>query len=461
MVSGLHQDTPLEKVRSTLLEVKDSLFEGLLQFKEVEPESKLEKLLQDARQEKLLSITRHLQNRLNLDAEQTWSTLCSYLINEYKGSPGSLSTYAANEVNRNKLIVDIWNYYCLERMIILKLIKTLLEFHDDKRHPYHDIYAEILQSIGLQTLKAKIIDQLIRALQNDSEYTDADVKQSGMLVARKLREINELIHLLTLIAHEEEIANPEVLQGIINTFKGSAFLQKCKYYAPVDCSDLVGNVESSRNILVMIYIRQCPSDIRDWPSGVLKKVDDSILSAQHYIENAPMFLSWMIKMKSIGCGNMAGETSSIRNFEMYGVLAIKLGVYRYLGSVLQSRTYQSKPHNLLAYAARWAVYQTLNDLCDLFDADGSIGHHNGIYELFAELLKTTPIAVDFMGRYNEHHQKGCVSLYNTAIELFPAEFEPICLIASSLAEGASKTGSEFVSLARLKTRTNISTLLET
>lgn len=59
-VSGLHQDTPSDKVRAKLLEVKGDLREGLLQFQTNTSgsDTKLEKLLKDARQEKLLPLTK-------------------------------------------------------------------------------------------------------------------------------------------------------------------------------------------------------------------------------------------------------------------------------------------------------------------------------------------------------------------------------------------------------------------
>lgn len=456
MASGLHQDTPSDKVREKLLEVTEDLRDGLLKFQTNTSgsDTKLEKLLKDARQEKLLPLTKHLQKYLNLDADQTWSTLCSYLVNEYKGSPGSLAAYVSNDTNKSKLIADIWNYYSLERMIILKLIKTLLEFQSDKRHPYHTVYADVLSKIGVKTLKSKIIDQLTGALKDDPEcqpgYSVADHNESNkqcMLLDRKLREINELVQLLILIGQLEGPADPDELKLLLNVFKNSSFLQKCRYNISGESSSLLQKIEHSRVILLLHYIHQCPSDFRVWSSAALKEVDEAIVSAQQCVENSPLFLSWMIKnFKAISIDETLNDTLNSRSYQGCGSRAIKMEVFKFLLSILNTKTYQSKPPNLLANTARRTIYNTLNDLCDLFDGDGSVAQHSGVYDLLAELLVTPSIAVDFMKAHaNSEESSGSVSLYNTAIELFPSEFVPISKIAAALASSGTKNGSEFVS----------------
>lgn len=477
MVSGLHQDTPSDKVKAKLLEIKDDLKEGLLQFQPSSGESdkKLEKLMKESKQEKLLPLTKHLQKYLNLDADQTWSTLCSYLVNEYKGSPGSLTTYVSNDANKWKLIADIWNYYSLERMIILKLIKNMLEFHQDKRHPYRSVYADILEKIGVTALKSKIIDQLTAALKDDPEtqhhtgftYSDQqhEVNKMNMLFERKLREINELIHIIILICHQfEGNAIPDELKLFLNVFKNSSFLQKCKYNSNGDASAHLQKIEHSRVILALFHIHHCPADFRSWNARVLKDVDEAIVNSQQCAENGPILLAWMIKnFEALTLDESLNDSINSRSYQNCGAKAMKLDVFKYLLTILTSKTYQSsKPTNLLATTARRIVYDTLDALCVLFDGDGSIAQRSFVYDLLAELLTTPSIAVDFMKSFNEDNSRGCVSLYNTAVELFPAEFVPISKLAGALASSGAKNGNEFVSrtwLSQLSNDFNFSLLL--
>lgn len=456
MVSGLHLDAPSDVVRAKLFEVKDDLLEGLLQFKASTSESgtQLEKLLKDARQEKLLPLTKHLQKYLSLDAEQTWATLCSYLVNDYKGSPGSLATYVLSDGNRSKLLADIWNYYSLERMIILKLTKNLLEFRGEKRHPYHVVYAEVVEQIGVQSLKSKLFDQLTAALKEDPDchpqfstldHREHDASKMAMLLERKLREINELLHLLTLIVQHEETAVPDELRLLLNIFKNSSFLQKCKYNTSGEPINLLQKIEHSRVILMLIYIQHCPSDVKSWEPTVFNDVDVAIVSAPQFVENAPLFLAWMIKnCKVAEAEESLGDSTSSRNYQHCGSMALKLEVFKYLLGILQAKTYQSKPPSLIASTARRTIYATLNDLCDRFDSDGSVAQHSCIYDLLAELLTTPAIAADLVKLYNSEDGQGCASLFNTAVELFPAEFVPISQIASALASSGAKASIEFV-----------------
>lgn len=457
MVSGLHQDTTSEKVKGKLIEIKGALQDGLLQFRTNESgsDAQLEKVLKEAKQDKLLPFTRHLQKYLNLDADQTWTTLCSYLVNEYKGSPGSLAVYVSNEANKCKLLADIWNYYSLERMIILKLIKCLLEFQRDKRHPYHVAYTEVVQQIGLKVLKGKILDQLTAALKDDPDASsgysmierDHDTVKRGVLVVRKLREINELLQLLILIGQLEESAVPDELKLLLNIFKNSSFLQKCKYSTTGESAEQLQKIEHSRVVLLLFYIHHCPGNIKAWNPTALQDVDDAIGAAQQCVENAPLFLAWMIKnFKALGTDESLNESISPRSYQNFGAKAIKLEVFRYLWAILQTKTYENRPPSMLANTARRTIYNTLNDLCDLFDSDGSVAQHSCIYDLLAELLTTPSIAVDFMRAHGEEEARGCVSLYNTAVELFPSEFVPISKIAAALAGSGTKNGSEFVSL---------------
>lgn len=97
---------------------------------------------------------------------------------------------------------------------------------------------------------------------------------------------------------------------------------------------------------------------------------------------------------------------------------------------------------------RRTIYAHLHQLCDLFDGDGAVANHVKIYDLLSELLRTPSIAKDFCNREgnqikhfnlndsykNElYNSDGVRSLYNSALENFPVELNPLAMIADAIA----------------------------
>lgn len=65
LVSGIHHETPESTVQQELMNVSKELLDGLLQFLPISASNtKLEKLLKDKKQEKLLAFTQRLQELL-------------------------------------------------------------------------------------------------------------------------------------------------------------------------------------------------------------------------------------------------------------------------------------------------------------------------------------------------------------------------------------------------------------
>uniref|UniRef100_T1GGY8 Nucleoporin Nup188 N-terminal domain-containing protein n=1 Tax=Megaselia scalaris TaxID=36166 RepID=T1GGY8_MEGSC len=160
LVSGIHYETPEEKVRTELSNVSKKICEGILQFRPAcASKTDLETLLEGKHQEKLIPFTKKLQNLLNLETSQCWEILCSYLTHEFRGSASSLAVFVANETNTTKLLEDIWGFYSLERMIVLKIIKNMLLFYEDAAHPFHEQYVQCIDKITLTKLRDSYFKQ--------------------------------------------------------------------------------------------------------------------------------------------------------------------------------------------------------------------------------------------------------------------------------------------------------------
>lgn len=88
--------------------------------------------------------------------------------------------------------------------------------------------------------------------------------------------------------------------------------------------------------------------------------------------------------------------------------------------------------------ARNRIFRLLNELCDKFDGDGTLSHQPGIMQLCSNLLQSPEMAEQFWKLHQKDEEYGVVSLWNTALEYFPHNFNALSILAAGLAQ-AGKT----------------------
>lgn len=134
------------------------------------------------------------------------------------------------------------------------------------------------------------------------------------------------------------------------------------------------------------------------PSSVdetIKLLDDQIVSFYQNPEHGPILLSWMIMC--LTSAKVQDDDDNILKYQQFGSRAAHLGVFNYLCVMIRHPLYADR-YSVIGRIVRNTVYNILNELCDLFDDDGSMARHKNIFELLSELLKTYSIARDFIGR---------------------------------------------------------------
>ncbi|KAG5676439.1 hypothetical protein PVAND_006277 [Polypedilum vanderplanki] len=161
LVSGTFYNENQEVVKKKLLELQNEIQDGIKIFKKPKADAteETEKLLNEKQQTKILPFAQKLQKYLDLDVKQSYKILCYYLENEYRGSASSLQNFVSNESLMIKLLNDIWFYYTLERMVLLKVVKCVLEYHESPDHPYREAFKAIVDKIGLAVLRKSYIEQ--------------------------------------------------------------------------------------------------------------------------------------------------------------------------------------------------------------------------------------------------------------------------------------------------------------
>lgn len=212
----------------------------------------------------LMPLIDKLKQYLDVNSEKAWTILRCYLNNEYSDSAENLANFLKTETNTDKFLDRIWDYYALERMTLLKIVKNLLEQSQSTKHPYADEYEQILREIGLPKLRQSYIAQLKELIHEPAPFKSSHAELFNVrnkLVSwteRKLRETNEILQIILLIVHRDHILVDE-FKTLVELFKQHAFGKQQAYLDFVSNNthkDLVLKITYSEVILFMACIEE-------------------------------------------------------------------------------------------------------------------------------------------------------------------------------------------------------------
>jgi nuclear pore complex protein Nup188 len=432
-MSGTFYNENQEVVKKKLLDLHEEIRDGVKIFKKPKPDAveEVEKLLKENGQTKLIPFVRKLQKYLDLDVNQSYNILCYYLVNEYRGSASSLQNFVSNESQMIKLLNDIWFYYTLERMVLLKVVKCILEYHQSTDHPYHQAFKAVIDKIGLAALRKSLIEQFEETLKDVQQikFLPGDIFNSPQKLQswseRKHREMNEILQMILLATSFDSIKAEEI-QNLLDLFRSHSYGKQNQYLNALSNAhiDMIQKVTYSEVAVLMVAL-STNSENSVWVNEVIKKLDDKITGMQHYQEHGPILLSWML----FKFASKKSESTTPEQFNSYGKLgarAVQLNVFENLHKMITHRQYKDK--SMLSKTIVQCVCDNLTMLCELFNADGSMAQHPMIFELFSEVLKSSAIAKEFC----KNEESPLRTLFNAAVEKFPYDFVPLSLISKSL-----------------------------
>lgn len=256
-MSGIHYSSPKTTVLYELNGIKTELLNGIKREKN------------DAKKPAKINITLiplidKLKQYLDVTQDKAWNILRCYLNNEYSDSVENLQNFLKTETNTEKLLDNIWDYYALERIILLKIVKNLLEQSQSTAHPYADEYEQILQEIELPKLRQSYIEQLKELIKEPAPFKSSHSELFNVrnkLVSwteRKLRETNEILQILLLIVSRNHILVDE-FKTLVELFKQHSFGKQQPYLDLIGNSlhkDLVLKITYSEVILFMLCIEE-------------------------------------------------------------------------------------------------------------------------------------------------------------------------------------------------------------
>jgi nuclear pore complex protein Nup188 len=422
-------------VKKKLLGLQKEIEDGIKIFKRPKSDAaeEVEKLLKEKQHVKLIPFAHKLQRYLDLDVKQSYEILCYYLVNEYRGSASSLQNFVSNESLMTKLLNDIWFYYTLERMVLLKVVKCMLEYHESPDHPYQQAFKAVIDKIGLTNLRKSYIAQFELILKDIQhvKFLTGDIFNSPQKLQswseRKHRELNEILQIILLTSYFDTMQADEI-QNLLDLFKTHSFGKQNQFLSASNSAhmDLIQRITYNEiAVLVVALSTSGNDDNSDWMNEVIDKLDEKIIAMHHYQEHGPILLSWMIFKFS----SKKSDTTTNDQFNNYGKLgarAVQLNVFEYLHKMITHKQFMDK--SLISKVFLRCVYENLVILCDLFNTDGSLAQHPKIFELFSEVLKLPSIAKDFC----KNEDSPARTLFNSAVEKFPHDFVPLSLLARSL-----------------------------
>lgn len=231
-MSGIHYATEETVVYQELSSIEAELLNGIKHEKN--STTNVATRIDDT----LLPFIDKLKQFLDVDQEKAWTIFCCYLENEFNDSIELIRVQQQNflktEANTEKLLNQIWDYHSLERMTLLKIVKNILEQSRSSKHPYAREYERIVHQIGLEKLRKSYIEQLTQLIREPAPFKPSHGELFNVrnkLVSwteRRLRETNEILQILLLIVHRDDILVDE-FKLLVELFKQHSFGRQQPY----------------------------------------------------------------------------------------------------------------------------------------------------------------------------------------------------------------------------------------
>lgn len=337
-MSGIHYETPQDLVQATLTSVKEQLHHGLCS------PCSITVVAREIRDKPALQqFSEHVQQYVGISAVQSSNLICSYLLNEYKGSGISLINCLVTEQQKHFLLIDISKYFALERIVLLKIVRTMLEQFSSKSHPYSGEYKALLSSIGLGALRKSYIKQfemLTKSEAPNPQYQHGEYFNStAKLISwseRRVRESIEVLQIILLTVNADGIG-AEDFSRLTDLFRLHSFGKQQPYLDAANAAhcDLVARL-SYCEVALFVKCLDTSSALAtnaSYVGEVVKMIEKQIVGMHHIPEHGPILLNWMLFNMQRSIGGDDDDESTLR-YRQYGARSLTLGVFEYLHGMI-------------------------------------------------------------------------------------------------------------------------------
>lgn len=246
-----------------------------------------------------------------------------------------------------QLLDDIWGYYTLERMIVLKIVKNLLIFYRIPNHPYHNEYKEIVNKISMDKLRESYIKQLEHLVNEvppqkltNREFFNYQAKLVNWS-ERNAREIVEVSHIILLLCDHKHF-NINEIKTLFNCFKQHSFGRQ-QAYLSASSNALHSELITRLAYVELAIVLKCldlntDQTVKDLANDMFNALDKDITSMCHHPENGPMLLAWMIFQ--IQYTDAAENEDRLLRCRKMGKRAVDLNCFKFMHELISNNMFK-------------------------------------------------------------------------------------------------------------------------
>ncbi|XP_013176696.1 PREDICTED: nucleoporin NUP188 homolog [Papilio xuthus] len=420
-------------------EVVEGLKNGLTSYKPKDADGFARLQSKHPDQTKLLSVAQTLQNYMDVDCFQIWDIIKHYLCDISYGTPeNALKNVAFVDTRPTFLSPKVWEFYYAERLYLLRLLQYIIQFRSDKKHKYNEQFSKIVNDIGIQNLKSSLIKQFEKVLLEvppsrkiHGEFGSDTIRQEW--AESNIREQLAILQSLLLIGNEEVYSEVQFID-ILKLFRRHNFGKNQNYHELLEgrCREACLRITYLEACIFMVICdHEKIKNVSSWLESTKSAVECELTKLELSQEHSIMLLTWM--MLTLKSDNHAKLFET--QYQHYGATALRMRVFEFLLQMLNSSVFNDK--SKCAEIVRNRVFRLLNSLCDKFDSDGTLSMQPGVMLLCSELLKSSVNAEEFWKLRQKDEDFGVVSLWNTALEYFPFNFNALSILSDGLAQAGN------------------------
>ncbi|XP_069692288.1 nucleoporin Nup188 [Periplaneta americana] len=432
-ISGTNTNALEDVVSHELQRAHDQLLNGLNHFHDPNKESEAE--FKTKVSDSVYKFIMRLKRFLGLDINQAWDFMCNYLLYEFRGAEEGLQEFIGSETRTTVLLSDIWLFYWSERLFLLKCVNVLLTFHDDKGHPYQELFANILSPEEQPKFCDSLISQLEKLVSLD--YPTPETHGSlmsdqfqNLWVMAILREELELVQNLLLYVDSCDLQADSFLK-LFKIILQHNFGQDHLFGVLLNEShaDIIKKISNMEVMLVLRALQVLGETGRMWDETHYVKLEALMLRLGSRPEHGPINMAWML-INFIGPN---GE-ELFDSYRRFGELALKADCFLYLERILRHKMFKEVAR--FSNIAFRAVYQMLFVITSKFEQERLDGIE-GIYNVTAAVLMHSDNITEF---FEKPHDQGIYVLFQEAAHHFPEYF----LVFSRIVECLSACGPKYI-----------------
>ncbi|KAF5284329.1 hypothetical protein FQA39_LY04622 [Lamprigera yunnana] len=357
---------------------------------------------------------------LNLDCCLCWSMVCNYLKFHNYVDTSNLNNITNYLLGTPKFVNDIWLFYKLERMFLLKTINCIVENCNNLDHSCNSIYRDFVNKITYKTMLDNLFDQfcsLTREITYENRTCCVDIM--SWVERNGSEQVQILLTILTILSREKCDVNTFLV--FLKEFKeyNSTFIL---YYVVIAPSEKVAN--AIRNLKIAIFLACLSNFWEDHETWYFK-----FQEINYYVKE--LYKNWKSPIVLIACVALQltlpfEETNSEFSecLQSYLGTAIDQKVLLELDDLISNNIFQN---SFAGFTIKLVSFTILEVLCVKLGAD-KIYDHEGSVKLLASLLLVPDIAL----KWNGLSEDGIKKLYSHAVCLFPAHFFPLSVFVKSL-----------------------------